>query len=132
RGRAGAALVGLVDADDATFARRPERHCPRPRREDRVVAADARAVAGPEARAALAHDDLAAADRLAREDLDPEHLRVRVAAVAARAKSLLMSHLSPPLPSSPPASARLASSPRASWRRASSPQASWRPRSSRR
>jgi very-short-patch-repair endonuclease len=61
--------------------------------EDRVVAAEAGAVARAEAGATLADDDLAAADLLAREDLDPEHLRIRVATVAARAESLLVSHL---------------------------------------
>ncbi len=59
---------------------------------------DADAVAGPEAGAALADDDLAAVDPLAGEDLDPEHLRVRVAAIAAGSESLLMSHPSSPYP----------------------------------
>ena len=59
-------------------ADRPGARC-----EDRVVAPDAGSIAGPEAGAALAHDDLAAADPLAGEDLDPEHLGVRVAPVTA-------------------------------------------------
>jgi hypothetical protein len=61
--------------------------------EDRVVAAEAGALAGAEAGAALADDDLAASDLLAGKDLDAEHLRVRIATVAARAESLLVRHL---------------------------------------
>src|SRR6201999_8460 len=61
-------------------------------RIDRVVATDARAGARLEAGAALAHDDLAARDGLAREDLHAEALGVRVAAVAAGAEALLMCH----------------------------------------
>src|SRR5436190_4198767 len=60
--------------------------------EDRVVAADAGAVAGPEAGAPLTHDDLAAGDGLAGEHLDAQPLGVRVAAVAAGAQSLLVRH----------------------------------------
>src|SRR3954453_12235538 len=59
---------------------------------DRVVLADARAVAGPEAGAALADDDLAAGDALAREHLHAEALGVRVAAVPRGAESLLVRH----------------------------------------
>src|SRR4029079_16896587 len=66
------------------------------RREDRVVAAEAGALARPETGAALADDDLAAGHLLAGEDLAPEHLRVGVAAVAAGAEAFLMSHLRPP------------------------------------
>ena len=58
--------------------------------------------AGLEATAALAHDDLAAGDGLAGEDLDPEALGVGVAAVAARAETLLMRHLNPPSPPAQP------------------------------
>src|SRR5690606_16573620 len=61
-------------------------------REQRVVAADADAVTGTEARAALAHDDLATGHPLAAEYLDAQHLRVRVTPVAAGAEPLLVSH----------------------------------------
>src|SRR5215211_2720628 len=95
---AGATSVGealaLGDGDNPPAARRLELDRAGPRREDRVVAADARPVTGTEPGSALAHDDLAPADALAGEDLDPEHLRVRVAAVATRSKSLLMRHRS--------------------------------------
>ena len=50
------------------------------------------AVAGLEAGAALAHDDLAAGDDLAGEHLHAQALGVRVAAVAAGSEPLLMSH----------------------------------------
>src|SRR5439155_14858837 len=62
--------------------------------EERVVLAQADAVAGLEARAALANDDLAARDLLAGEDLHAEHLRVGVAPVARGAEALLVRHLS--------------------------------------
>src|SRR5436305_1791604 len=45
--------------------------------------------------APLADDDLAAAHPLPGKDLHAEHLRVRVAAVAARAKSFLVGHQEP-------------------------------------
>src|SRR5580765_2699446 len=61
--------------------------------EDRVVAPDPCTGAGTEARAALAHDDRSRGDALAVEDLDAEHLRVRVAPVPRRAESLLVCHL---------------------------------------
>src|SRR3954454_23068853 len=82
-------LLAVDDADRAAPAGRLERHDPRPRGEDRVVAAEAGAIAGPEAGAALADDDLAAVDALPGEHLDAEHLRVRVATVAAGAEPLL-------------------------------------------
>src|SRR3954466_6129301 len=59
----------------------------------RVVAAHADALAGLEAAAALADDDLAAGDGLAGEHLHPEALGVRVAAVAGGAEALLVCHL---------------------------------------
>src|SRR5205807_5501789 len=58
---------------------------------DRVVLAEADAVAGLEPGAALAHDDLATGDHLAGEHLHAEPLGVRVAPVARGTKSLLMS-----------------------------------------
>src|SRR5436190_14639748 len=78
------------DGDDAALAGRAELDHARTSCEDRVVAADSRALAGPEPSAPLADDDLAAAYLLPGEHLDAEHLRVRVAAVPARAKSLLV------------------------------------------
>src|SRR5690349_8396971 len=85
-------LSVLQDGDRAALAARFEIHRPRAGGEDRVVATEANAVAGPEAGAALADDDLAAGDLLAREDLDPEHVGVGFAAVAAGAESLLVRH----------------------------------------
>src|SRR5689334_16308192 len=72
---------GLVldDGDRPAAPSGAELHDAGARREDRVIAADADAVTGAEARAALPHDDLAAAHQLPREHLHPEHLRVGVA-----------------------------------------------------
>src|SRR4051812_45992310 len=80
------------DGDDAAAPAGLEVHRARAGGEDRVVLADAGALAGLEAGAALAHDDLAAGHDLAREDLHAEALGVAVAAVAAGAESLLVSH----------------------------------------
>src|SRR5437016_5166120 len=101
---AGGALAGVVrgDGDHAPAAAGGELHPPGTRGEDRVVPADARAVAGLEPRAALAHDDLATGHCLAGEDLHAQPLALRVAAVPARSEPLLMSHLRPPRPSSSP------------------------------
>src|SRR3954465_3042548 len=93
------------DRDHAPAPALFELHGARPRGVDRVVLADAGALAGLEARPALAHDDLTAVHDLTGEPLPPESLGVRVATVPARAESLLMSHPRPPCPS---------------WRRASS------------
>src|SRR3954471_12192490 len=87
------------DRDHAPAPALFELHGARPRGEDRVVLADAGALAGLEARPALAHDDLAAVHDLPGEHLHPESLGVRVATVPARAESLLMSHPRPPSPS---------------------------------
>src|SRR2546430_17184888 len=84
--------IGVVDLDEAALAALTERHRTRAGGEDRVVAADAGAGAGPELCAALAHEDHPGLDVLAREDLHAEHLRVRVAPVARRAESLLVCH----------------------------------------
>src|SRR2546427_1462347 len=62
-------------------------------REQRVIAADADAFSRRDLRPALADEDGACADDLAAVDLDPEHLRVRVAAVARRAAAFLVSQL---------------------------------------
>src|SRR5918999_594091 len=80
----------------STGAAARELHGSGARGEDRVVAAQADALAGLELGAALAHDDLAAAHGLAREHLHAEALCVRVAAVAARSEALLLSHRRPP------------------------------------
>src|SRR4029079_18996115 len=96
------ALLRYVDK--TAFAGRLEDHRAVTLGEDRVVAPDARAGAWAEAGAALPHDDRPRGDVLAVEDLDTEHLRLRVAAVPRRAESLFMSH--PGVPSSlraPPA-----------------------------
>src|SRR5207244_8317102 len=61
--------------------------------EDRVVAAEPGSGAGAELRPALAHDDHAGLDVLAGEDLDAEHLGVRVAAVPRGTEAFLVSHL---------------------------------------
>src|SRR3954465_14889277 len=106
------------DRDHAPAPARFELHGARPGGKDRVVLADAGALAGLEARPALAHDDLAAVHDLSGEDLPPESLGVRVATVPARAESLLMSHPRPPSPSGRP-----------SWRQASSRPAPRRPSS---
>src|SRR4029079_8189856 len=75
---------------------RSELHSPFCSRKNRVIATEAGPLTGPEPGAPLAHDDLAAGHLLAGEDLDPEHLRVGVAAIAAGAEAFLMSHLRPP------------------------------------
>src|SRR3954452_2706653 len=94
-GRAGIVSGALRLASDRHDAPAPpgrELHDPRGARVQRVVLADPDAVAGMEARAALAHDDLAAGDGLTRKDLHAEALGVRVAPVARGAQTLLMSH----------------------------------------
>src|SRR3954462_10049977 len=75
------ALAGRLEVDDAGAGG-----------EDRVVAAETGALAGHEGGAALAADHLAARRFLAGEALDPEHVGVRFAAVAAGAEAFLMSH----------------------------------------
>src|SRR5918911_5750340 len=84
------------DRDDSATAAGRELHPAGAHGEDRVVVPDPDAVARLEARAALAHDDLAAGHRLAGEHLHAEALALRVAAVPARPESLLMSHPRPP------------------------------------
>src|SRR6185295_8572579 len=60
--------------------------------EEGVVLAAADIRAREELRPALADEDRSARDRLAAVPLDPEVLRVRIAAVAARALSLFVRH----------------------------------------
>ena len=67
-------------------------------REEGVVATQADVLAGVEAGAELAHQDVAGADGLAVTALDTPVLRVGVAAVPGRALSLLMSHSGSPTP----------------------------------
>src|SRR3954447_26865215 len=93
----GVPFLILQDADRAALAGGAEVDSAGSGGEDSVVAAEAGALAGPEAGAALADDDLAAGHLLAGEDLDPEHVRVGFAAVAARAEAFLMRHLRPRL-----------------------------------
>src|SRR3954471_8253896 len=80
------------DRHDATAPPGRELHGPRRAGVERVVLADPDALAGMEAGAALADDDLAACHVLAREDLDAQALGVRIAPVAGGAEPLLMSH----------------------------------------
>src|ERR1019366_3393338 len=82
--------------DHAPAAAAAELHGARSLGVDRVVAADADALAGLEAGAALADDDLAAGHGLPGEDLDAEALGVGVTAVTAGAEALLMRHRWPP------------------------------------
>src|SRR3990170_8718746 len=62
------------------------------KRKEGVVLADADVVAGVPARAALAHDNVAGAGRLAAEQFDAEALALAVAAVAGTAACFLMCH----------------------------------------
>src|SRR5918994_193684 len=80
----------LIDRYQPALAAGLELHRARTRREDRVVAADANSGARLEARATLAHDDLATGDPLTREHLHAEALGLGVAAVPARSESLLV------------------------------------------
>src|SRR4051794_14158231 len=89
-------LLGRRDRDGAAAAAGLELDRAGALGEDRVVLAEAGAVARLEDGAALADDDLAARDDLAGEDLHAEALRVGVAAIAARPETLLMSHRRPP------------------------------------
>jgi len=63
-------------------------------RIDRPVATDAHILAWMPASSALAAEDAAGLGNLAPEKLDTQHLRIRVAAIAARALSLFVSHRS--------------------------------------
>src|SRR3954466_9312007 len=86
-------LLGGNDVHDAAAPATRELDGARRFGEQRVVLADAHALARPEARAALADDDLAAGHGLAGEDLHAEALGVGVAAVAGGAEALLVCHL---------------------------------------
>src|SRR5262249_41436972 len=80
-GDAHARLAVALERDDAVDLR-----------EQRPVAADADVLAGVELGADLANQDAAGRDLLAGEPLHAAHLRQRVAAVARRALSFLVSH----------------------------------------
>src|SRR5437588_4763283 len=82
----------LDDRHEAALAARAERDRAGAGREDRVVAADQRAGAGAELRAALPDDDVARLRRLAVEHLHAEVLGVRIAAVLGGAETFLMCH----------------------------------------
>src|SRR5262245_7547070 len=90
--RSGSWLLGTDDRDRPALAARGELHPAVARGEDRVVAADGGAVPGPEAGAALTHDDHPGLDLLAGEDLDAEALRRGVATVAGGSETLLVRH----------------------------------------
>src|SRR5262249_9751328 len=66
------------DRDEALFARAAELDGAVAKREDRVVTSETCARAGAELRSALPDDDHSGLDRLPREDLHTETLRLRV------------------------------------------------------
>src|SRR6266571_8499386 len=93
----------LFDADAAPVLAHPfVVDVARDGREQGVVAAYADAASGRDLRAALADQDRSGVDELSAVDLHPEHLRVRVAAVARRTSALLVCQLLS-LPLAPPA-----------------------------
>src|SRR6266516_1907382 len=95
-GRPFTPLLGLINnGNKPPFATRLECNGSVALGEDRVVAPDSRAGAGTEAGPALADDDRPGGHALAVEDLDAEHLRVRVAPVPGRAEPLLVGHQCP-------------------------------------
>src|SRR6185503_13877038 len=92
----GRLLGGREDVDVALAVAAAELDRAVDRREHGVVAAQSGACPGIEPRAALADDDRARRHILAGEHLDPEPLRVGVAAVLRGTEALLMRHLPPP------------------------------------
>src|SRR6266699_365130 len=86
-------LLRVDDRDGSFLARGTERDAAVALREDRVVAADARAGARPELRAALADDDHPRLDLLAVEELHAQPLGLGVATVLRRAETFLVCHL---------------------------------------
>src|SRR5207249_4572157 len=66
---------------------------PLDQRIDRPIAADADVLSGAPLGAILAADDAAGFGVLAAEQLDAQHLRIRVAAVAARPLPFLVRHI---------------------------------------
>jgi hypothetical protein len=69
-----------------------EQHLAVDHREDRPIAANAYVFARTPARTPLTTDDATGLGELAAIQLDAQHLRVRVTAIAARALSFFMSH----------------------------------------
>src|SRR5262249_28196075 len=84
----GRCRLGAVDRDQSAVVLGLELHHALGHRVEGVVAADADVLAGPEAVAALAHDDVARADQLAAVTLDSQHLRLAVPPVLGRAHAL--------------------------------------------
>jgi hypothetical protein len=82
----------LDDRDDPVAVLAGEGHAAVPRREDRVVAPQARTLARAEARAALPDEDHAGLHVLPVEQLHPEALGLGVAAVLRGPESLLVRH----------------------------------------
>src|SRR4029453_7697998 len=80
------------DRDEAPIARATELDGAVSEREDRVVAAEAGARAGPELCPALADDDHSRLPGLAPDTLHAESLRLGVATVARGAESFLVRH----------------------------------------
>src|SRR5437773_12556486 len=83
----------VADFDEAPLAALTKGDGAGTGREDCVVAADARTWARAELRPTLTDENHPGLDLLAGEDLHAEHLRVRIATVARRAKSFFVSHL---------------------------------------
>src|SRR3954447_3453530 len=82
-----------LDADDAAVcAVVLELHPARDFGEDRVVLAEPGVQPGPGPPAALPHDDRAAGDDVAVVSLDPEALRVGLAAIPGAALTFFVSH----------------------------------------
>src|SRR5215472_16470087 len=80
-----------IHRDLAPVAAPPlESHHAAGQRKQGIVAANADVLSGPVARAPLAHKHAAGRDRLARERLDAEPLRVAVTSVSRTAAALLM------------------------------------------
>src|SRR5687768_15005628 len=85
--------IGRVDADLLPVASLPlEGDHAVDEREERVVLPLADVDAGPEAGAALAHEDVAGQNLLTAEALDAEILGIGVATVLGRASTFFMSH----------------------------------------
>src|SRR4051812_43453479 len=83
-------LGGGDDVDPAPFL--VEHDLAVDQREDRPVASDADVLARPPPRALLTADDAPGLGDLAAEELDSQHLGVRIAPVAARSLTFFVSH----------------------------------------
>src|SRR6185295_12637269 len=91
-GRGGSGRLLLGDADVLVVPLALEAHVAVGLGEERVVDAQAHVGARLEAGPALADQDAAGGDELAAEALHPQHLGIRVAAVAGAADALLVRH----------------------------------------